>query len=57
MGRYYYRILFEGLVVAEKMSLETALILLRALFSTFLDEESCNYEIEKTWRRDGGEEK
>jgi len=42
----YYRILFHDIVIAEKMTLETALLLLKALFEKFW-QDSCQYTIEK----------
>ena len=43
----YYRVLYEDIVIAEKMTLETALLLIKALFEKFWQEKSCHYTIEK----------
>ena len=43
----YYRVLYGDIVIAEKMTLETALLLLKALFEKFWQEPSCQYTIEK----------
>ena len=43
----YYRVLYEGIVIAEKMTLETALLLLEALFTKYWKEDSIHYTIEK----------
>ena len=43
----YYRVLFRDIVIAEKMTLETALLLLRALFERLYNEPSVQYTIEK----------
>lgn len=43
----YYRVLYDGIVLAEKMTLETALILLKALFEHYYNEPLAHYTIEK----------
>ena len=48
MNSDYYRILFHDIVLADHMTLETALILLEALFQKFYNEPTCAYTIEKT---------
>jgi len=47
MGCDYYRVLYRDIVVAEHMQLETACILVKALFERFWKEPSCQYTIEK----------
>lgn len=42
----YYRVMFHDIVIADHMALDTALILLKALFEKFWN-ESCQYTIEK----------
>lgn len=43
----YYRVVYEDIVIAEKMSLETALILVKALFEKFYCELTLHYTIER----------
>lgn len=43
----YYRVLYEEIIIAEKMTLETALLLVKALFEKFWQEPNCHYTIEK----------
>lgn len=43
----YYRVLYEGIVIAEKMTLEIALLLVKALFEKFWQEPNGHYTIEK----------
>ena len=43
----YYRVLYRDIVIAERMTLETACILVKALFEHFWEEPSCQYTIEK----------
>lgn len=43
----YYRVLYRDIVIAERMTLETACILVKALFEHFWKEQSCQYTIEK----------
>lgn len=47
MNSEYYRILFHDIVLADHMTLGTALILLEALFQKFYNEPSAQYTIEK----------
>lgn len=47
MSSDYYRILFHDIVLADHMTLGTALILLEALFQKFNNEPSGQYIIEK----------
>lgn len=47
MNSEYYRILFHDIVLADHMTLGTALILLEALFQKFYNESSGQYIIEK----------
>lgn len=42
----YYRVLYIDIVIAEHMTLETAVILVKALFEHFW-KEPCQYTIEK----------
>ena len=43
----YYRVLYRDTVIAERMTLETACILIKALFEHFWEGSSCQYIIEK----------
>ena len=43
----YYRVLYRDIVIAEKMTLETALILIKALFQNFYNEPTLQYTLEK----------
>ncbi len=43
----YYRVLYNEIVIAEKMTIETALLLVKALFEKFWQESDCHYTIEK----------
>jgi len=47
MSSEYYRILFRDIVLADHMTLGTALILLEALFQKFYNEPTGAYTIEK----------
>lgn len=47
MNSDYYRIFFHDIVLADHMTLGTALILLEALFQKFYNEPSGQYTIEK----------
>lgn len=47
MSEDSYRILFHDIVLADHMTLSTALILLEALFRKFYNEPSGQYIIEK----------
>lgn len=47
MASDYYRVVYEDIVIAEKMSLETALILVKALFEKFYCELTLHYTIER----------
>lgn len=49
----YYRVVYESIVIAEKMTLETALLLVKAMFEKFYSEPSLHYTIEKM--KDEGE--
>ena len=48
MSSEYYRILYHDIVLADHMTLGTALILLEALFQKFSNEPSGQYTIEKS---------
>ena len=43
----YYRILFRDIVIAEKMTLDTALLLMKALFQNYYNEPTLQYTLEK----------
>ena len=43
----YYRVLCRDVVIAERMTFETACILVKALFEYFWKDPSCQYAIEK----------
>ena len=43
----YYRVLYKGIVIAERMTLETACLLVKAMFEKFYLEPSLQYTIEK----------
>lgn len=47
MSCEYYRILCDGYVVAESMNLETACILVKALFEQYHAEPALRYSIER----------
>ena len=47
MGCDYYRVLYRDIVIAEKMTLETALLLMKALFQNFYNEPTLQYTLEK----------
>ena len=47
MNSAYFRVLYEGVVLAERMSLETAVILVKALFQEWWNEPDAKYTIEK----------
>lgn len=56
MNADYYRILFHDIVLADNMTLGTALILLEALFQKFYNEPNCQYTIEKIERQEDTDE-
>lgn len=43
----YYRVLYDDIVIAEHMTLETACLLVRAMFETYYNEPDLHYTIEK----------
>lgn len=43
----YYSVLYGDLVLAKHMTLETAMILVEALFQKFFDEENVAYTIKQ----------
>lgn len=47
MGCDYYRILYNDIVIAEHMTIETTLLVLKALFAEYWKEPSCAYIVEK----------
>ena len=52
MNSNYYRVVYEDIVIAEKMSLETALILVNALFEKFYCELTLHYTIERMYEEE-----
>ena len=53
MNSEYYRILFHDIVLADHMTLGTALILLEALFQKFYNEPGGQYVVEKMTEEEG----
>lgn len=47
MGCDYYRIIDNGNVIAEHMTIGTTLIVLKALFAEYWQDPSCAFTVEK----------
>ena len=47
MNSVYFRVLYKDVVLAERMSLEIACILVKALFQEWWNEPEAQYTIEK----------
>jgi hypothetical protein len=52
MGCDYYRILYNDIVIAEHMTIETTMLVLKALFLEYWQEPSCSYIVEKMEEED-----
>lgn len=51
----YYSVLYNDIVLAKGMTLETALLLVKALFETYFNEYDIHYTIMKEPQKDGEE--
>ena len=47
MGCDYYTVLYGGIILAEKMTLETALLLVKAMFEKFYSDPALYYTIQR----------